>query len=341
MKLKRSLLLAAIIAAFSGSVAISAQETTESKASGATPWLEGVTIGPKPTDLSPVLPMKISMENGEAIPATLTEDIPLTLVAETALFDENPPTQANGVEIPNPQWSRNPAISWFFIDWEKNKNFSASTTLELAVNQMVVTPLNPTGKGAISCHAGRKMRYDSAEPGKTRGTFANSSIAREVQVLDITPPLCGLEVSVQDGRSGIFWLKENPPDKYPLPKLADVHLSGALVVESEPDRIITVPALELGLGMVVAPEQAAINVPADAVLSIKVNGEDNYKLDNAKLKFGICSGAGGEPVPVSEVNAAEIKLASLKLPEAPYLYVDASDLAGNRQVLYVPLKIKQ
>ncbi|MDD3147321.1 MAG: hypothetical protein PHD82_08470 [Candidatus Riflebacteria bacterium] len=337
MKFKRSLLLAAIIAVLSGSTAVSAQETT---ASTETPWLEGVTIGPKPTELSPVVPMKIYLENGEAIPATLTEDIPITLIADTVLFDENPPTHANGVEIPNPQWSRKPAISWFFIDWEKNKNTAASTTVDLAVNQMIVTPLNPTGKGAISCHAGRKMRYDSTEPGKTRGTFVNSSVARDVQVLDITPPLCGLEISVQDGKSGIFWVKENPPDKYPLPKLADVHLSGALVVESEPDKVITVSALELGQSMVVPAEQAAITVAADAILSIKVNGEDNYKLDNGKLKYGICNGAGGEPVPVSEVNMPEIKLADLKIPESPYLYIDASDVSGNRQVLYVPLKIK-
>jgi len=340
MKTKYSLLLIAIIVISSGSVALLAQDGKAANSSKDAPWLEGVTIGPHPTELSPVLPMKIYMENGEAIPATLTEDVPVTLVADTAIFAPEPPIEANGEVIPNPKWIRNAAVSWFFIDWETNKNTSASTSQQLALNQMVVTPLKPTGKGAITCHIGRKMRYDLPEPGKTKGTFANSSVAKDVRVLDITPPTCGLEISVKDGQSGTFWVAENPPNKYPLPKLADVYFSGALVKESDPDEIITVQGLELGLGMVVALEQAAINVPADAVLSIRVNGEDNYKLDSSKLKYGICSGAGGEPTPVSAINATEIALADLKIPEHPYLYIDASDTTGNRQVLFVPLKIK-
>ncbi|NCB39682.1 MAG: hypothetical protein EOM80_13040 [Erysipelotrichia bacterium] len=340
MKINRSILLVAVIVCLSGAPALLAQDVADTKNSKDTPWLEGVTIGPHPTEISPVLPLKIYLENGEPVTATLTEDIPLVLVAESDIFASTPPVEANGEEIPNPRWIRNAAVSWFFIDWEKNKNFSASTTQQLALNQMVVTPLQPTKKGAITCYVGRKMRYDLPEPGKTRGTFANSSVAEDVQVLDITPPLCGLEIAVDDGRSGTFWLDENPPNKYPLPKLADIHFSGALIQESDPDEIITIQGLELGLNMVVAPEQAAINVAADAVLKIKVNGGDNYKLDNSNLKYGVCSGAGGEPVPVGEINQSEIKLSSLKLPEDPYLYVDASDVAGNRQVLFVPLKIK-
>ena len=51
------------------------------------------------------------------------------------------------------------------------------------------------------------------------------------------------------------------------------------------------------------------------------------------------SGAGA-PAPGGDVNADEKKLAELKLPENPHLFVDASDVAGSRQVLYVPLKTK-
>lgn len=335
---KRSIFLfVAIVVSLLGSMILHAQEPISNKE---TPWLEGISIGPHPEDLSPVLPLKIYMESGEAIPATLTEDIPLTLVADTAIFDPEPPTEYKGIEIPNAKWTRNAAVAWFFIDWETNKNVTASSTQQLALNQMVVTPLNPTGRGAVTCHIGRKMRYSSSEPGKFKGTFANASVGQDVRVLDITPPTCGLEVSMQDGRSGTVWVAENPPNKYPLPKLADVYFSGALVNEADPGAILTVQGVELGISMVVAPEQAVITVPADAVLSIKVNGEDNYRLDSGKLKYGICKGAGGEPVPVTEVNAGEIVLADLELPENPYLYIDASDTSGNRQVLFVPLKIK-
>ena len=125
-----------------------------------------------------------------------------------------------------------------------------------------------------------------------------------------------------------------------MPKIADVYFTGALANKQDPDEIISVQGLELGVGMVVPPDQAAITVPADAVLTIKVNGGDNYKLNNGKLKFGISSGAGGEPVPLGTVNAAEIVLADLNLPEEPYLFIDASDEAGNRQVLYVHLKVQ-
>jgi len=338
--MKKTFLFTAVTFLLAGSVVVGAENAGDAKKAAEAPWLEGVTIGEHPVDLSPVLPMKIYLENGEAIPATLTEDVPLTVVAETALFDAEPPATYNGKEIPDPSWSRNPAISWLFIDWEKNRNIPASASHDLAINQMVITPLNPTGKGAITCYAGRKMRYTSPETGKARATFANSSIAADVRVLDITPPVCGLEVSLEDGRSGTFWVAENPPHKYPLPKMADVYFSGALVNEADPTETLTVPGVELGANMVVVPDQAAITVPANAVLKIKANGDDNYKLDNTKLKYGICAGAGGEPAPVSEVNAAEVKLAELKLPENPHLYIDAHDVSGNRQVLYVPLKIK-
>jgi hypothetical protein len=303
-------------------------------------WLEGVNIPAKPADISPVVPLKIYMNNGEPIPATLTEDIPIAVVADTSLFDPDPPSEYNGEEIPNPRWISKAAITWLFIDWEKNENVQASSSQPLALNQMIVKPLNPTGKGAITCHAGRKMRYDLPEPGKTKGTFVNSSSAKDVRVLDITPPTCGLEISVKNGQSGTFWVAENPPNKYPLPKLADVYLTGALANPENPEEIITIQGIELGPDMIIQPEQAGISVPADAIITVHLNGADNYKLNDNKLKYGICNGAGGEPTPVSAENTGEIDLSKLKLPEEPYLYVDASDVAGNRQVLFVPLIIK-
>jgi hypothetical protein len=203
---------------------------------------------------------------------------------------------------------------------------------------MVIIPTMPTGKGAITCHIARKMRYDLPEPGRKKSTFANSSGAKDVRVLDITPPLCGLEISVENGPSGACWPVENPPDKYPLPKQADVFLSGALFNAADQD--VLIQGLELGNNMIVRPEQGALTVAADAKLTIRVIGGDNYKLDNSKLKFGLCNGAGGVPSPVGPENAELLDLSKLKLPEAPYLYLDATDVAGNQQVMFVPVKIK-
>ncbi len=303
-----------------------------------TPWLKGVDISPYPVDISPVIPLKIYAENGGAIPATLTEDVPLVVVADSTIFEAEPPAEYKGQPIPNPRWERNPSVSWYFVDWEKNKNFMASTSEPLALNQMVIIPTTPTGRGAITCHIGRKMRYDLDEPGRTKGTFANSSGAKDVKVLDITPPLCGLEISVENGPSGACWPVENPPDKYPLPKQADVYLSGALF--NAVDQEILVQGLELGSNMIVPVEQAALSVSATDKLHIKVIGGDNYKLDNSKLKYGLCNGAGGEPAPIGEENAEVLDLSRLKLPKTPFLYLDATDVSGNRQLMFVPVKVK-
>lgn len=339
MKINRSLLVVAMVAVSLGSIALFAQEPASGGSSADdAPWLKGVTLSPIPVDISPVIPLKIYAEDGQSVPATLTEDIPIVLVADTSIFEPDPPVDYKGQEIPNPKWEDVAAVSWFFIDWEKNKNFMASSTERLAVNQMVVTPLNPTGKGAITCHIARRMRYDLPEPGKTKVTFANSSVARDVRVLDITPPTCGLEITVKNGKSGSFWSAENPPNKYPLPKMADVYMSGSLFQIDE--EVAVVPALELGANMIVTPDQAGIHLSADAEISIRVIGGDNYKLDNAKLKFGICNGAGGEPAPVGPVNAPEMKLSDIKLPDEPYFYVDSADMAGNRQVVFIPLKVE-
>jgi hypothetical protein len=92
--------------------------------------------------------------------------------------------------------------------------------------------------------------------------------------------------------------------------------------------------------MVVEPDNGALTVPADAELAIKVIGSDTHKLDNSKLKYGICNGAGGAPAPVGPVNSEVIELGKLKIPENAHIYLDATDVSGNRQVLFVPLKIK-
>jgi len=333
MKIKHIFILSIVIVLLFQIISASAKDNNP-------PWLAGVTTSPHHSKLSPVVPMKITLSDGNPIPATLTEDIPISVVAETSLFNPEPPTKAGNTEIPNPVWMHPVSISWYFVDWEKNKNNRASSSQAHAINEMVITPLSPTGKAAITCYASRKMRYDLPEPGKTEGSFANSSVAKDVRVLDITPPTCGLEITVENGQSGAFWVTESPPNKYPPPKLADVSFTGALANESDPTAIIPVQGIELGENMIIQPDQAAIHVPANSVLILRVNGEDNYKLDNNKLKYGICDGAGGNPVPIGEVNPDKLDLSKVKLAEKTYLYVDASDTAGNREVLFVPLIVK-
>lgn len=303
------------------------------------PWLKGVTIGPVPTELSPVVPMQIFLESGEPIPATLTEDIPLNVVADTALFDPTPPSKYKEQVIPNPVWTKNVSIAWHLIDWEANVTTIASSSLPLAANQMEVVPITPTGRGAIVCYAGRKMRYDVPESGISKGTYANSSVGADVRVLDITPPTCGLQISVKGGEGALVWVEENPPNKYPLPKLADVCLQGALVNEADPEEIIRIPEFELGTGMMVSKENAAISVSADSVIKIEPIGDDNYRLDETKLKYGICADPSSEPISLAEENANEINLAEIKLPKQPYFFVDASDTTGNREILFVPIKV--
>ncbi|MFZ5950319.1 MAG: hypothetical protein ACOYXC_06420 [Candidatus Rifleibacteriota bacterium] len=338
MQKKSSKFFVALCVSLLANVALLAEEPAKSGASaGEAPWLKGVEISPIPVDISPVIPLKISGEDGQPLPATMTEDVSFTVMCESTIFDDAPPTEYKGQQIPNPKWESNPSPSWYFIDWEKNKNNLASTTIDVALNQMVVTPLNPTGKGAVTCYIGRKLRYYLPEPGKTKVTFANSSGAKDVRVLDITPPTCGLEITVKEGKSGSFWAVENPPDKYPLPKMADVCMNGGLVNE-DPEEVTVVPGLELGANMVV--QQGSIKLPANAEISFKVIGGDNYKLNTAKVKYGICNGAGGEPAPVGPVNPTELKLADLQIPENAHFYIDASDEAGNRQVLFVPIEIK-
>ena len=300
-----------------------------------TPWLKGVELSPYPTNLTPTLPLAIYLENGEAIPATLTEDVPVVVVADTAIFDAEPPSKANDQEIPNPRWDATTAVSWYFIDWEKNKNFNASATQGLAANQMVVTPTTPTGKGAVTCHMARRLRYDAPEPGRSIVSYANSSGGRDVQVLDITAPLCGLEITVKDGKTGSFWPIEFPADKYPLPKTANVYFGGQLF--GAVDKEIVVEGLTLGDSMIINSDQARIDVAATDQLSIRVIGGDNYKLDNSKVKFGICNGAGGEPAPVGPINEETLDLSKINIPENAHLYIDATDTTGNRQIMFVPL----
>jgi hypothetical protein len=303
-----------------------------------TPWLEGVDLESVPKHITPVIPMKINLQSGEEFPREIVEDEPIYVRADSDIFFDEPPIKDRGMDIPNPVWDRKPFVNWRIIDWETNKSVACTSSSDMEQNCMVVIPVQPTSRGAITCFVGRKMSYDNVEePGRRKSCFANSNVARDVKVKDITPPTCGLQITVE-GSAATVYPVENPPNMFPLPKTADLIIKGGLFNgDSEYEEVLS--GLVLGPDMIAPEESAAIPVSRGAVVKLTVIGEDNYKLDTSKLKYGLCAGAGGEPAPVCQENQPEYDLAAIKLPQKPYFYLDATDVAGNREVLFIPIKI--
>lgn len=328
-----------IIAVSALSMPIQAAKAADNVDLEKTPWLEGVEIEMVPSHITPVIPMKLYMENGEQIPKEITEDEPLVIHADSDIFFDVPPTKDRDMEISNPLWEANPSVNWQIIDWETNKNITCSATPDLAPNQMVVIPAIPTNRGAITCFSGRRMGYDNLETGRRTNTFANSSSAKNVKIKDITPPTCGLEITVVEGPSGTIYPVENPPNHFPLPKTADLIMTGS-IFSGDPEYEEVETGLVLGPDMIAPAEKATVQVSQDSVLKIVVIGQDNYKLNTDKVKYGICNGAGGEPTPVCQENQPEYDLSKVKIPENPHIYLDATDMAGNREVLFIPLIVK-
>ncbi|MBR4328599.1 MAG: hypothetical protein IKP71_02000 [Candidatus Riflebacteria bacterium] len=331
--------LSLILAATAFSMPLQAAETANETNTEKAPWLKGVTIEMVPSHITPVIPMKLYLENGEQIPKELTEDEPITIQADSDIFFDEAPTKDRDMEIPNTLWEANPSVNWQIIDWETNKNTTCSDTPDLAPNVMVVIPVIPTNRGALTCFAGRRMGYDDVQTGRRTNTFANSSAAKDVKIKDITPPTCGLEITVVEGPSGSIYPVENPPNHYPLPKTADLIMTGS-IFNGDPDFQDIESGFVLGPDMIAPEEKATINIAQDSVIKLVVIGQDNYKLNTDKVKYGICNGAGGEPTPVCQENQPEYDLSKIKIPENPHIYLDATDMAGNREVLFVPLKIK-
>lgn len=314
-----------------------AEETAPNVNLEKTPWLKDVTLPMRPIKFSPVIPMKLYSEDGKPVPKELTEDEPIVLQADSGIFYD-PPVHYDGVDIMNPSWEANPSINWQVIDWEKNRNTTCAVSAEQPQNCMVVIPTSPTKRGAITCNVGRRMSYSDPETGKTKCTFANSSMAADVKIKDITPPTCGLQITVKDGATGQIFPVENPPDHYPLPKPADIITRGALF-NADPDEDTVIPGLILGKDMILS-EDTALKVSKQDTISISVIGDDNYKLNQDKLRYGICNGAGGEPTPICEENQPEYDLSTINLQENPHIFLDATDMAGNREVLFIPISLR-
>ena len=305
------------------------------------PWMKGSEHIPvKPANPEPVVKMIISDEKGVMLPQEVTEDVPMIVTANSDIFFDDPITKSisDTYEFDQSQWIDKKAKAlWFINDWANNKSYRARTNKELSLNQMEIVPTNPTEEGAISCFCSRKMSY-VREDGRKIYCYATSSDMRGFKVKDITPPTCGLDITVVDGLSGRCWPVENPPNHYPLPKTADMYFSGSLFDASDDAKLVS--GFELGGNMIVSKEDGGINLKKTDVIKVKVIGDDNYKLDTEKLRYGICAGAGGEPTPVSPVNAEEIDFSTFLIPENPFLYLDASDTAGNREILYIPLNFE-
>lgn len=304
----------------------------------ATPkWLEGVPV-PWPTvEVKPVYPAEIYMADGSEFPATFTEDVPVHLIVDSKIFDDEPPTEYQGQPLHNSRWYGRALVHWFFTDWETHTKSIASTSMALAVNEMYVTPIDPTSRGAVEVFISRRMEYEPT-PGETTRIFVNSSRGRIAAVEDITPPTCGLEVIVGD-HSGVFWAVESPANHYPLPKFADVIFEGDLFCPERSNQQMIISRMELGDQMLVDVSQAAVYVSADDELSFLTILHDNYKLDEESVRFGISDGADEQPSPIGPVNA-DIDLSEYSLPEEPYIFIEAKDVSGNRQLMYVPLIVR-
>ena len=338
--MKRFLLINLLVASAIYATPLLAEETTSPNLEK-TPWLKGVELDPVPKRITPVIPMRLYLGNGGRIPKVITEDQPIDIQADSSIFFDNPPTKDRNMDVPNPAWEENPVVLWRIINWETNKSTLCKKIAGQAPNYSTIIPLNPTSHGALCCGVGRKMSFET-ESGERRKTYANSSGAADVKILDITPPTCGLEISLANGTSGTVYPVENPPNHYPLPKTADIVIKGALFSpNNDPDYEELVSGVTLGLDMQAPEEQGAINVERGDVLKLTVIGGDNYKLNTEKVRYGICTGAGGEPAPVCQENQPEYDLAGIKLPKNPYIFLDASDMDGNREVLYIPIKVKK
>jgi hypothetical protein len=337
--MNKKLLLILLFGLFVNGVSFAQEESGEDSE---TPWLTGDSgkLPIKQAISAPLFDMTIGDESGANLPEEVTEDEPLTVSANSNIFFDDPPVKSiTGEEYYQAQWLEDKALAlWHVNDWERQQSFLAPIVQEnLPANQMVIIPTTPTDDGSVTCHSSRKMQYISEE-GKTITCFANSSSASMFKVKDITPPVCGLEISIVNGQSGSLWPVENPPNQYPLPKTADMCFSGELFNASEEDRIVQ--GYELGNSMIVSNEDGGIRLSKDSVIKVKVIGDDNFKLDTDKIKYGVCAGAGGEPTPVSPVNESEIDFSKFLIPENPYLYLDASDVAGNREIIFIPLDIQ-
>lgn len=337
-------LLCMLLVASTGHLAF-AQNTGGGQAPGSdvstekTPWLKGVNMAPVPEHPSPILPVQILQADGHPFPATMTEDVAVLFSINTDIFADKAPTAINGQAIANPEWTGQAVVNWFFNDTSKNTSTIASSTETLPPNQMKVTPIDPTNTGAVTVFCSRGMKYVDST-GKTINVYANGSVSAPSRVLDITPPMCGLAVTA-GGKKGSIWTVENPPNKFPLPKMGDVCVSGELwsAEGTASDKVIA--GLALNGKTKVSPEQLAIYLPKAGEVQVELALQDNDKINDTTVKYGLCELKGDVPRVLGNVSTPTIDPSKLDLPAKDvYLFVEAADMSGNKGALYIPVVFK-
>lgn len=287
---------------------------------------------------APLVFLDFSMADGSTFAPVFTEDVPVYLSVQSSLFDGAPPKTDRHYVMNYPEWTADkPVVIWYLADRFSKRSETIPSLPGVYPDRMTIVPTTPTNRGILSCFANRRMSYYD-ESGQLCATDAQGSASRHIVVKDITPPLCGLSIKLSSGKTGSCWPVEFPKDKYPLPKTATVFATGSIFSLEEGD-FLEAPTIDLGMNMIL-DEKFAIEVDKDTVMELTVVGGDNHQLDKSKIFFGVCSGAGGNPVPAYEPNISPIEFSRIKMPKQPYLYIDASDVSENRQVMYIPLIYK-
>jgi len=221
----------------------------------------------------------------------------------------------------------------------RGKSTVASVTETLPLNQMKIAPADPTHDGAVTVFVSRKMKYADAA-GKVIYLHANGSVSAPSRVVDITPPLCGLVVSA-GGKKGSVWTVENPPNKFPLPKLGDVCANGELWSADGSSAEKIVSGIELNGKSKLPADQLAVHLPKAGEVSLELALQDNDKINDATVKYGLCELKGDAPRVLGTVSAPTFDPSKLDLPKKDvYLFVEACDVTGNKGALYIPVVFK-
>ncbi|MBF0543602.1 MAG: hypothetical protein HQM08_04175 [Candidatus Riflebacteria bacterium] len=301
-------------------------------------WLDGVDIPPTPPFPAPQFSVQISLPDGSPVPATLTEDMGVVFSAQSDIFGDNPPTEYQGNPLTNAQWAGVTSINWYFDDVTKNKSTHASATEGLPPNQIQVIPLDPTVAGAVSVFLSRPLRYEES-PGQYRRIYATASKSAPTRVIDITPPCPGMEITLDNGISGQIWSVEEPPNKFPLPKTANVIYKGALFSKDGQDVNKNVIDIPLGQKMVLPETDATAFIPAKTKVTVKSISTDNDQIDDKTLKIGICE-LDSVPQIISDHITENYEAQKFTALKKPGLFLEIADKTGNKSCIFVRVMLK-
>ncbi len=314
--------------------AATTEETTPSSQSD-TPWLDGVDLPTQPPLPNPIYPCEISMGDGKPIPAVLTEDQPITVQANSDIFGEKPPSTWKDANLTNAQWARAASFNWQFTDMIRNRSFQASITENLPMNQIVIVPPSPTKEGSLIAFINREFTFEE-KPGSLVRVHASSSNGTAVKVTDITPPLCGLEISAGPSQKGTVWVVENPVNHFPLPKFGDVMMSGGIFTAKPEEIQKTLEHKELGEKMTLEAAEGVF-LPKNGKITIKPVVKDNDQVDDASIQYGLCELKGDSLLPIGKPNPETIEPAQLQLPKQVFLFIQAKDVTGNKGSMFIPV----